>query len=241
LDHPFFATLTRSGPVGQTILAGLVILSIYSWTIIVAKAGSLARAEKECRAFLARFREGGAKWLTHGRVPSTGPLASIFEGGLAEFDAQRELAGPGQPLDAQATARIEEAVEVEAAEQIGRLERGHIVLAIAASACPFIGLFGTVWGIMNAFRGMSLEGSAGIAAVAPGVAEALVTTVAGLAVAIPSVIAYNLLNRRVRIITALIDRFETEFVRAAHHASRTPARAAAPHPGGEPFFARRNA
>ena len=97
-------------------------------------------------------------------------------------------------------------------------------------------------GIMNAFRGMSLEGSAGIAAVAPGVAEALITTVAGLAVAIPAVIAYNLLNRRVRIIVALIDRFETEFVRAAHYASRREGGAAAPPPpSSEPFFARRNA
>jgi biopolymer transport protein TolQ len=236
-------TLTRSGPVGQTILVSLVILSIYSWAIIVSKARGLARAEKQCRAFLERFREGGPEWLVRGRVPAPGPLAAVFQGGLEEYVAQRELAGPGQFLDAQATARLEEAVEVEAADQVSQLEKGHIVLAIAASACPFIGLFGTVWGIMNAFRGMSLEGSAGIAAVAPGVAEALITTVAGLAVAIPAVIAYNLLNRRVRIIVGLVDRFETEFVRAAHYASRSAGgAAAAPPPGSnEPFFARRNA
>ncbi len=242
MDHPFFATLTRSGPVGQTILVGLVLLSVYSWMIIVTKAQVLSRAEKACRAFLERFRSGGPQWLASGRLPAKGPLAAVYEGGLREFLAQRELAGPGQPLDAQATARVEEAVEVEAADQISQLERGHIVLAIAASACPFIGLFGTVWGIMNAFRGMSLEGSAGIAAVAPGVAEALITTVAGLAVAIPAVIAYNLLNRRVRIIAALIDRFESEFVRAAHFASRRESGGAvAPTKArSEPSFARRN-
>ncbi|MGH2570656.1 MAG: MotA/TolQ/ExbB proton channel family protein [bacterium] len=240
MDHPFFMTLTRSGPVGQSILAGLLILSIYTWAIIVAKARSLSRAEKECRAFLARFREGGAEWILRGRVPAPGPLAVLFESGLAEFSAQRELVVPGQPLDAQATARLEAALEVEAADSITALEKGHVILAIGASVSPFAGLFGTVWGIMNAFRSMSLEGSAGIAAVAPGVAEALVTTVAGLAVAIPAVVAYNLLNRRVRVIIGLIDRFQVEFLRAAHYACRMAGGAAAKQASREPFFSRRN-
>jgi biopolymer transport protein TolQ len=241
LEHPFFITLTRSGPVGQSILAGLILLSFYTWAIIVAKARTLSRAEKECRAFLARFREGGAEWLVRGRVPGQGPLAAMFESGLAEFSAQRELVGAGQPLDAQATARIEAAMETEAAETIAALEKGHVILAIGASMSPFAGLFGTTWGIMNAFRSMGLEGSAGIAAVAPGVAEALVTTMAGLAVAIPAVVSFNLFSRRVRLIVGLIDRFQAEFLRAAHYACRMGGGAAAKQQTSrEPFFSRRN-
>ena len=188
MEHPFLVTLTKSGPVGQTILASLVVLSFFTWAIIVTKARLLSRAEKECRAFLARFREGGAEWLVRGRVPGSGPLAALFESGLAEFSAQRELVPPGQPLDSQATARLEAALEVEAAETITALERGHVILAIGASMSPFVGLLGTTWGIMNEFRSMGLEGSVGIEAVAPGVEEELVKNVAGFAVAINDVV-----------------------------------------------------
>jgi biopolymer transport protein TolQ len=246
VDHPFISTLTRSGPVGQTILAGLLILSLYTWTVIFWKRLDLRRAERSARAFLARFRQDAAQWL--GSPVGTDvapPLGPVLAEGVSEYRAQRELAGAGSPLDGHAFARIEEVLEAETTERINELERGQVILAIAASASPFIGLFGTVWGIMNAFRGMSLEGSAGIAAVAPGVAEALVTTVAGLAVAIPAVVAYNIFHRRIQVVTSLLDRFSTEFVRAAHHASARGG--SAPSPGAEPdpaieqpVFARRS-
>lgn len=247
MDHPFIATLTRSGPVGQTILAGLLILSIYTWTVIFWKRVDLRRAERAAREFLRRFRESPLEYL-RGPLgnPAPPPIGPIFEQGAEEFRVQRELAGRDQPLDGHAYARIEEVLEAETAERIADLEKGQVVLAIAASASPFIGLFGTVWGIMNAFRGMSLEGSAGIAAVAPGVAEALVTTVAGLAVAIPAVIAYNVFHRRIQVVTAVLDRFSTEFVRAVHHfttrgAGAVPAPAPSPESGVEPpVFARRS-
>lgn len=231
----------RSGPVGQGILAGLLVASVLTWWIIIWKFGALRHARASCRRFLARFREGGAAWLDSARLPSVeGPLGKIYEGGLREYQAQQEIAG-GAPLTAEAMTRIEAALEAECVDQISELDRGHIVLAIAASASPFVGLFGTVWGIMNAFRGMSLEGSAGIAAVAPGVAEALVTTVAGLAVAIPAVIAYNLLNRRAQLISTSFDRFSHEFLRTVVLSGRRGAH----HPPpvveeAPPVFARRN-
>ncbi len=245
VEHPFISTLLQSGPVGQTILAGLLILSIYTWAIIFSKIVALRAAERSSRVFLARFRESGATWLdTPGAVGTTeGPLAKVCHEGLREYGSQVQLLGPGQIPDVQAMERIEAAIEAETVDQIAELERGHLVLAVAASASPFIGLFGTVWGIMNAFRGMGLEGSAGIAAVAPGVAEALVTTVAGLAVAIPAVIAYNLLNRKVQLATALLDRFATDFMRTVHHATRRGQAAPPPrHPSSpeqSPVFARR--
>lgn len=222
MEHPFIATLLRSGPVGQTILAGLLLLSVYTWAIIVTKLGALRAAEQSSRRLMARFREAGSRWLgsPSDAAPLEGPLGKVCAEGLREYRAQTQWLVPGQALPPDARERVEAAMEVETVDQIADLERGHLVLAVAASASPFIGLFGTVWGIMNAFRGMGLEGSAGIAAVAPGVAEALVTTVAGLAVAIPAVVAYNLLNRRVQLVTMLLDRFSTEFMRTIHHATR---------------------
>jgi biopolymer transport protein TolQ len=243
LDHPFVSTLLRSGPVGQTILAGLLVLSIYTWAIIFTKATMLRRAERSCRAFLERFAEAGPDWLRTSRgAPVAGPLGQLYEGGLEEYRMQRDHAPRGMPLSTEARDRVADAIEVESADVVVELERGHLVLAIAASASPFIGLFGTVWGIMNAFRGMSAEGSAGIAAVAPGVAEALVTTVAGLAVAIPAVVAYNLLNGRVKRIGTLLDRFVHDFLRAVDRSDRA-GDAPTPVPSGgaegSPVFARR--
>ena len=242
MDHPFIATLTRSGPVGQTILAGLLVLSIFTWVIIFWKSRMLRDAERATRGFLVRFRDAGVEWLrTGGGSAPEGPAGRLYEAGAREFQAQREIAGMRDELTPEAIARIEAGMDAESTEQIAELEKGHIVLAIAASASPFIGLFGTVWGIMNAFRGMSLEGSAGIAAVAPGVAEALVTTVAGLAVAIPSVVAFNLLNRKVQLITSMLDRFTNEFLRATQFAVRREGRGAVPtaNPGDAPaVFAR---
>jgi biopolymer transport protein TolQ len=247
VEHPFISTLTRSGPVGQTILAALLVLSVYTWTLIFWKGIELRRAELLTRDFLRRFRDSAPDWLnaaSEAQVPA--PIATIFEEGLREYRTQRELVG-GRALGAEALSRIESVLESEVSGRIGEMERGQVMLAIAASASPFMGLFGTTWGIMNAFRSMSLEGSAGIAAVAPGVAEALVTTAGGLAVAIPSVIAYNLFNRRLTVLTTLLERFVAEFLRAAQHGSHRGGGAPTAPPPAEvgstsrpPVFARRS-
>jgi biopolymer transport protein TolQ len=202
--------------------------------------------ESSARDFLARFESAGAAWLADGRTPdgppaARGSLERICREGLGEYRRQRDITAVGRPLAPEALDRIAGALDAETNDAISELERGHLVLAIAASASPFIGLFGTVWGIMNAFRGMSLEGSAGIAAVAPGVAEALVTTVAGLAVAIPAVISYNVLNRRVQLLAALFDRFANRFLTVADRAARDVAAPAVPglEQEASPEFARR--
>jgi biopolymer transport protein TolQ len=246
VDHPFISTLLRSGPVGQAILAGLLAFSIYTWTVIFSKSGTLRAAYRDAKTGLSRFREGGVEWFEATRtIALPGALGKVLAEGLREYRMQRDLCGG--PLDPVAISRLEAVLEAEIVDRITELERGHLGLAIAATSSPFIGLFGTVWGIMNSFRGMSLQGSAGIAAVAPGIAEALITTAAGIGVAVPSVIAYNVLNRRVQLVTGLLDRFVAEFVRAAVVASRrsAPMRAAAPAAppaeGASSLFVRRNA
>lgn len=245
MNHPFFSTLLHAGPMGKAILGGLLVLSLYTWTVIFSRIGALRGAHRAARAALERFREGGVQWFEGGRVVTLeGPVGPVFDEGLREYRAQRELSG-GLPLDSDAVARIEGALETATVDRLNELERGHLGLAIASSASPFIGLFGTTWGVMNSFRSMTAHGSAGIAAVAPGVAEALITTLAGLAVAIPAVVAFNLLNRRVQLITSTLDRFSDEFVRAAVSASRrgsarTTAPVAPPAPESAAYFARRN-
>jgi biopolymer transport protein ExbB/TolQ len=213
VDHPFIATLTRSGPVGQALLAGLIGMSIFTWAVIVSKSGALRRAEKSTRAFLTRFRQSGVEWMSSDirlGTPET-PLEKICDAGLRELRLQRSVE-PGRFISHQARDRVQSALETETVEQVNELEKGQMSLAIGASAGPLLGLLGTVWGIMNAFLSIGLTGNAGIATVAPGVAEALITTVAGLAVAIPAVIAYNIHARKIQTLTSLFDRFSNEFV-----------------------------
>ncbi len=244
MNHPFVATLTRSGPVGQALLAGLIGLSIFTWAIIVSKTGALRRAERSVRAFLDRFRQSGVEWMSgEARVPGTeGPLGRVFEAGVRELRAQRAIEGGSRVLSPHARQRVEAALDAEISDQVTELEKGQIVLAIGASAGPLLGLLGTVWGIMNAFASMGMEGNAGIAAVAPGVAEALVGTVAGLGVAIPAVIAYNVHSRKIQVITALFDRFAHEFVTALDVVGRRTERPLEPREAspeaGQSLFAR---
>jgi biopolymer transport protein ExbB/TolQ len=217
---------------------------VYTWAIIVSKTGALGRADRASRAFLARFRQSGVEWLSGDvRVGAAeGPLGKILEAGIRELRTQRAIEGAGRALSPHARERISAAIDAEIVEQVSELERGQIVLAIGASAGPLLGLLGTVWGIMNAFASMGMQGNAGIAAVAPGVAEALVGTVAGLAVAIPAVIAYNVHARKIQVITKTFDRFSHEFMVALDLAgrrteARSDPRETAPE-SSSPVFAR---
>jgi len=178
MEHPFISTLMHSGPVGKTILGGLLVLSVYTWTVIFSKIGFLRHAYRATRLGLARFREGGLMWFDPSRADEIDGRSDISSPRASRVPRQRELSGGG-PLEADEVARLEGALEAETVDRINEMERGHLGLAIASSASPFIGLLGTTWGVMNSFRSMTQQGSAGIAAVAPGVAEALITTIAG--------------------------------------------------------------
>jgi len=205
---PLLATLRQSGIVGQLILLGLFFLSAYSWALMVSKLRALSVARRACDRFRSRFQSRPAALLQDavaGTEAGEGPLARI-------------LAAVATPLRAgrpPTRTEFEAAVEPAIAEEVIRLERKLVYLAVASSVSPFVGLFGTVWGIMRAFAAMGTQGSASIASVAPGIAEALVTTVAGLAVAIPAVVGYNVLASRARRLTVSIETFATEAIAAA--------------------------
>jgi biopolymer transport protein TolQ len=149
-------------------------------------------------------------------------VAQVFRAGYQELvrltRTKRQTPGGEGGLDSTelvGVANVERAMKRAANQEITRLERALTFLATTASATPFIGLFGTVWGIMNAFRGLSVTHSSSIQAVAPGIAEALIATATGLVAAIPAVMAYNYFARQIRVLSAEMENFSSEFLNIA--------------------------
>ena len=171
------------------------------------------RAERESDAFLDALQRGRSARRDPARDAArlaTSPVADVFRAGFREITLNP--VANGRPLEGSHLEALDRMLRKSASTQITRLERSLGFLATTASATPFIGLFGTVWGIMNAFRGIGVAGTASLAAYAPGIAEALVATAAGLAAAIPAVIGYNHFLGRLRAMDARIDEFVADFV-----------------------------
>ncbi len=210
-----------SGWTAKAVLSLLALVSVVSWAIIVGKHWSFARAESASRTFLQHFRRSRKFADVLGACDRCGasPLVGIFRAGYAELDQQvrdgREIApADTSRLFVKSLTGIERALERAAAVETTRLTRRLSFLATTASASPF-GLFGTVWGIMVSFQSIALKGSTSIVAVAPGIAEALVNTAAGLVAAVPALVAYNHFNRRVRVARAEMRDFALEFLNLA--------------------------
>lgn len=213
----FLATVGQSGFLGRAIVVFLFAVSIYSWAVIAHKYGVLRRAGKRCATFLSTFREDPQRMVdprSRARKFEDSPYASIYDAGLEELMLTTD-GKVDKPLTLVQVDGIERTLERAVAEQVIDLRRHLIALATTAGAAPFVGLFGTVWGIMKAFAAMSITGSASIGSVAPGVSAALTTTVAGLAVAIPALVGYNYLLSRVRNLTVGMENFSSEFISAA--------------------------
>jgi biopolymer transport protein TolQ len=198
----------------QLVLLLLVILSVVSWTIIAFKWRELRRAGQDSEAFLEVYHEGSLDAAYEAaRDLDRSPLSAIFLDVYAEINRMARFSGRS------ALAALEEGHLVALARQIGwtasreglRLERGLGFLATTGSAAPFIGLFGTVIGIINAFQGIGRAGSASLAVVAPGIAEALIATAVGLFAAIPATIFYNIFVGHLRGLTEAIDLFGGEY------------------------------
>ena len=195
----------QAGPVAKAVLALLGVFSVVSWALIVDKWWQLRRVRNHTVAFLRAYREG--------RRPSVVVAAAkkLRESPLAQLyiAAHQEVSGISDVVDhvlddnedglgGERLEAVHRAMRRTSALEIARLERYLPFLATTASATPFIGLFGTVWGIMGSFHGIGQQGSANLAVVAPGISEALIATAFGLAAAIPAVIAYNYFVNRVR-------------------------------------------
>lgn len=212
-------TLLAMSPVILLVLAILVFFSVVSWTIIIYKVLLIAKINKVTKAFIDYFwetREFALISQNLDRFPSC-PVAELFDECYREtryfLEPKHASAdGAAKDTDLSAIENISRSLRKASAQQVEKLEKDVAFLATTASATPFIGLFGTVWGIMNAFQNIGQAGSTSLAIVAPGISEALATTAIGLAVAIPAVIGYNYLQGKMRRIIGDIDGFSLDFL-----------------------------
>jgi biopolymer transport protein TolQ len=214
-----------SGPVVKVVLVILLFFSILSWAIIFAKLRLVRRADRESKLFLQIFWEGKqlSTIFTDSKKIRHSPIAEVFRAGYVELNklSQAMSSPEGSRKASDLTAlnlelsgvdNISRAMRQATTSELTKLERALGFLATTGSTTPFIGLFGTVWGIMDAFRGIGMRGSATLAVVAPGISEALIATAAGLAAAIPAVVAYNYYSNRIRVLSAEMDNFSDELL-----------------------------
>jgi biopolymer transport protein TolQ len=203
----------QTGFVAKVVLLILLIFSVVSWAIILAKWASLRRARTQSGRFLRAFRKAqrlqDVMAVSEQFRPS--PLVSVFENGFQEFRRSQNLVA------------VQRSTQIASSEELTRLERRLTWLATTGSVSPFIGLFGTVWGIIDSFHGLGTAGAATLRAVAPGMSEALITTAAGLFAAIPAVIAYNQFTHGLREFGARMDDFSLELLNALEHSGAASA------------------
>ena len=207
----------QSGTMVQGVLMLLLIFSVSSWGIIFYKVYQLRHARSSSQSFARLFRstKDFATLASANLTAPSSPLARIFAAAYQEVSQWRQTASQTTTPENRWPANLENlelTLRRAVREQMTWLERTLTFLATTASTTPFIGLFGTVWGIMNAFQGLSTAQSATIQAVAPGIAEALVTTAVGLLAAIPAVMAYNHFIRQVQVLTADMEGFSAELL-----------------------------
>ena len=211
--------LHSSGPTALTVLALLLVTSIFSWAIMISKWRSFRAAAVQNGRFVRAFRKSGrlSEVAAVAEQFRPSPLVAIFNEIHDEY--QRQAGGRGTPPNPQA---LERAAQTAASESLTLMEHRMTWLATIAQIAPFIGLFGTVMGIIDAFHGLGTAGAATLRAVAPGISEALITTAAGLIVAVPAVVGYNQLTAQLREFGARMDDFGRELLNAIENAALVP-------------------
>ncbi len=222
-DQGLWAIIMGAGWVVKGVMLVLLLFSVICWGIILTKAIALSRARKDTQLFFDAFRESRKFSLLYAEAKqfTFSPLAHVFKAGYAELNRISRIQQANQPssessqepeYERTAMDNITRSLQQAVTAQRTRMERGVNFLATTGSSAPFIGLFGTVWGIMESFRQIGVMKSASLAVVAPGIAEALIATAAGLAAAIPAVIFYNYFLSRINIISNEMDNFSSELI-----------------------------
>ena len=200
-----------ASPVVQAVILLLVIASVASWAIIFAKSRIISKSRRQAEKFETAFWSGGDLGALYRGIETKGRegtgLQSIFESGFGEFSRLRQLASPSEQL----LEGAQRAMRVAQLRELDRLEKNLALLATVGSTSPYVGLFGTVWGIMSAFHNLGNAQQAPLAAVAPGISEALIATAMGLFAAIPAVVAYNRFGDQVSRLELRFDTFMEEF------------------------------
>lgn len=208
-QNNFFDLISHGTPLTWAVLGILVVFSVLSLAIIFAKHSAFGAAQKSDEAFRRAFRKANtldaAVAASEQFRPS--PLVSVFDSGYAELSRQIQVRGSVSNADA-----INRSLQLAVGEQISRLEQNLSWLATTASVSPFIGLLGTVIGIIRAFQTLGAAGSASLKAVGPGISEALVATAVGLVAAIPAAVAYNHFGHQLKELGSRMDDFSLEFL-----------------------------
>jgi biopolymer transport protein TolQ len=208
LDLSLWDIVQNLRPVPLAVIVLLILFSLFSWTIVFSKSSVFSRARRENRNFLRAFRKADnlqAVALASEQF-ATAPLVAVFDFGYGEVE--RQVRQRGSLVNKLA---IERSLQLGISEEVTKLEMNMSWLATVASVSPFIGLFGTVWGIIDAFQALGNAGATSLRAVAPGISEALITTAIGLAAAIPAAIFYNVFGSRIKEIGTRMEDFAIEF------------------------------
>lgn len=200
--------LEQTGWVAKVVLVILLFFSLFSWALIIQKSNLFARIRSRTALFLRVFR--ASPTLPDPRaIGNTGsPLEAVYAAGFRELESQMRSSNPHGKLTSLNAVTV--SMQLAISDEVRKLERFMPWLATTGSVTPFIGLFGTVWGVMDAFSGLGAAGAASLRVVAPGIAEALITTAAGLFTAVPAVIAYNHYLHNIKDFAARMDYFALE-------------------------------
>ncbi len=201
-------------PEGKAIIILLVVFSLLAWSVMAAKALEMRRASRMNLFFNEEFGRQKSVLAIHERnVDVEGcPNYTVYKAGSQELVSRLTASKKPGEVSLKAMEHIKRTLERTVSQEALKLESGLIFLAIAVSGAPFLGLLGTVWGVMSAFSYVAMKGTADLATMAPGVSAALITTVAGLLVAIPSMFGYNWLVHHLRVLTVELDNFAQDLV-----------------------------
>ena len=210
-DLSIIELVLHASIVVKIVIAGLLLMSLFSWGLIFSKLGSIGRIKRRNEAFEQDFWSGKSLTDLYSQASNqaeTGPLERLFSSGMREFMKLRD-----RRLDtATQLDGARRAMKASLQRELDAIEGNLGFLASVGSVSPYVGLFGTVWGIMHAFVGLSNLTQVTLATVAPGIAEALVATAIGLMAAIPAVMAYNYFSRRIRVISSEMETFSSDFL-----------------------------
>lgn len=210
MELNLFDMINHASIVAKVVLALLVLMSILSWALMIKKYFGLNAAKRKASIGIERFDKAGSlreAVQSLGADPAS-PLYYIAHQGVVEFNRSRELGNSSEIV----VDNVRRALRQGASSEMSRLQSSLSFLATTANTAPFIGLFGTVWGIMNSFHAIGLSKSASLATVAPGISEALVATAIGLAVAVPATIGFNLFMGKLSQVDTLLVNFTSYFI-----------------------------
>ena len=210
MEFSFFSMVAQASLVAQCVLALLLLMSIGSWGLMIQKTLALNAAQKKATGGAVRFEKAATlrdAVQSLGADPAS-PLYSVAHQGVLEFNRSKELGNDSEVV----VDNVRRALRQGVASEMARLQHSLSLLATAANTAPFIGLFGTVWGIMNSFHSIGMLKTASLATVAPGISEALVPTAIGLLVAVPATVGFNIFMGRLAEIDTLLVNFAGLFL-----------------------------